>query len=61
MRTVSLDPRRLHGGDLVPLRRFDIIYVPKTGLAELADFMTELRNALPISFSYAFGGIAPIL
>jgi protein involved in polysaccharide export with SLBB domain len=60
MRTVNLDPRSAHG-DLVPLRRFDIVYVPKTGLAELADFMTQLRNALPVSFSYAFGGIAPVL
>jgi polysaccharide export outer membrane protein len=59
MRTVNLD-RALHGGsDLVPLRRFDIVYVPKTGLAELAAFMTQVRNALPIQFSYAFGGITP--
>ncbi|HEY1753631.1 MAG TPA: polysaccharide biosynthesis/export family protein [Caulobacteraceae bacterium] len=58
MRTVNLD-RALHGGtDLVPLRRFDIVYVPKTGLAELASFMTQVRNALPIQFSYAFGSVA---
>ena len=56
MRTVNLDARSTPH-DLVPLRRFDIVYVPKTGLAELADFMTQLRNALPISFSYAFGGV----
>jgi polysaccharide export outer membrane protein len=61
MRTVNLDkPFRDAGhADLVPLRRFDIIYVPKTGLAGVGDFMTQLRNALPISFSYAFGGLAP--
>ncbi|HZZ90315.1 MAG TPA: polysaccharide biosynthesis/export family protein [Caulobacteraceae bacterium] len=61
MRTVDLErPLKDAGGaaDLVPLRRFDIIYVPKTGLAEVADFMTTLRNALPISFSYAIGGLA---
>ena len=58
MRIVNLDPRTAR--DLVPLRRFDIVYVPKTGLAELADVMTQLRNALPISFSYAFGGVAPV-
>jgi polysaccharide export outer membrane protein len=59
MRTVDLD-RALHlraGAELVPLRRFDIIYVPKTGLAELSTFMTQVRNALPIQFSYAFGGV----
>jgi polysaccharide export outer membrane protein len=63
MRTVNLekalsDPA--HAADLVPLRRFDIVYVPKTGLAELADFMTLLRNALPMNFSYAFGSATPI-
>ena len=58
MRTVDLD-RPFHDGghaDLVPLRRFDIVFVPKTGLAEVGVFMTQLRNALPVSFSYAFGG-----
>jgi protein involved in polysaccharide export with SLBB domain len=61
MRTVNFDkPFRDAGhADLVPLRRFDIVYVPKTGLAEIGVFMTQLRNALPVSFSYAFGGVAP--
>jgi len=61
MRTVNFD-RPFHDAshsDLVPLRRFDIVYVPKTGLAEVGVVMTQLRNALPISFSYAFGGVAP--
>jgi protein involved in polysaccharide export with SLBB domain len=61
MRTVNFD-RPFHDpahSDLVPLRRFDIVYVPKTGLAEIGVFMTQLRNALPVSFSYAFGGLAP--
>ena len=56
MRTVDL--ARLQGGgpiDLVPLRRFDIVYVPKTGIGKIDDFMTGIRNALPIQFSYAFG------
>jgi protein involved in polysaccharide export with SLBB domain len=60
MRTVDL-ARPLKGGsldDLVPLKRFDIVYVPKTGLGELDDFMTGVRNALPIQFSYAFGNSA---
>jgi protein involved in polysaccharide export with SLBB domain len=48
--------------DLVPLRRFDVIYVPRTGLAEVADFMSQLRGALPVQFSYATAaGIAPAL
>jgi protein involved in polysaccharide export with SLBB domain len=58
MRTVNFDRPGVHT-DLVPLRRFDIIYVPKTGLAEIGVVMTQLRNALPVSFSYAFGGLAP--
>jgi protein involved in polysaccharide export with SLBB domain len=61
MRTVDLDHPLRGGGhpDLVPLRRFDIVYVPKTGLAEVGVVMTQLRNAMPISFSYAFGSVAP--
>jgi polysaccharide export outer membrane protein len=61
MRTVNFDKPLQSGGhaDLVPLRRFDIIYVPKTGLANIGVVMGQLRNALPISFSYAFGGLAP--
>jgi polysaccharide export outer membrane protein len=61
MRTVNLDRpfKDPAHSDLVPLRRFDIVYVPRTGLADVAAFMTQLRDALPISFSYAFGGIAP--
>ena len=61
MRTVNFD-RPLtdaNHADLIPLRRFDIIYVPKTGLAKIGVVMTQLRNALPISFSYAFGGLTP--
>ena len=62
MRTVDL----LHGVsdpghyDLVPLRRFDVIYVPKTGVGEVGDFVQQyIRNALPVSvgFSYASGGL----
>jgi polysaccharide export outer membrane protein len=60
MRTVDLGRAFRHGDappDLVPLRRFDIVWVPKTGLAGLATFMGQLRNALPIQFSYAIGGV----
>ena len=42
--------------DAVPLRRFDIIFVPRSSLAEVGVFMQSLREALPISFSYNLGG-----
>jgi protein involved in polysaccharide export with SLBB domain len=57
MRTVNLNQALAgeRGAELVPLRRFDIVYVPKTGLADLAAVMTQVRNALPVEFTYAFG------
>jgi polysaccharide export outer membrane protein len=42
--------------DLVPLRRFDVIYVPKTSLEEIASFVSQVRDALPVQFSYVIGG-----
>ena len=43
--------------DAVPLRRFDIVYVPRSGVAEVGLFMQQyLRDALPIQFSYAING-----
>jgi protein involved in polysaccharide export with SLBB domain len=39
----------------VPLRRFDVIFVPRNNLAEIGAFMTNLREALPVSFTYNFG------
>jgi protein involved in polysaccharide export with SLBB domain len=60
LRTVNFEhPDRSLRTDLVPLRRFDVVYVPRTGLAEVGDFMTQVRNALPLQFSYAFGGVTP--
>ena len=53
MRAVDLRPRR---GEVVALRRGDIIYVPRSTLGEVANFVTQFRNALPIGFSYAIGG-----
>lgn len=42
--------------DLVPLRRFDIVYVPRSGVAEAGLFMQQyFRDLLPIQFSYALG------
>ncbi len=58
MRTVDLERAFHHGDappDLVPLRRFDVVWVPKSRLGNAASFMTLLRNALPLQFSYAWG------
>ena len=45
------------GIDAVPLRRFDIVYVPRTGVAEVGLFVQQyLRDALPVQFSYAING-----
>lgn len=53
MRAVDLRPRR---GEVVALRRGDIIFVPRSNLGEVANFVSLFRNALPIGFSYAIGG-----
>jgi polysaccharide export outer membrane protein len=57
MRTVNLRQAiyRPGGADAVPLRRFDIVYVPKTSLQAIGDVVSEIRNALPIQFTYVFG------
>jgi polysaccharide export outer membrane protein len=46
------------GADLVPLRRFDIVYVPRSGVASAGVFVQQyFRDLTPIQFgfSYAFG------
>ncbi|TPW00882.1 MAG: polysaccharide export protein [bacterium] len=53
MRVVDLRPRR---GEVVALRRGDILYVPRSNLGELANFFTQVRNALPVGFSYSING-----
>lgn len=53
MRVLDLRPRR---GEVIAVRRGDILYVPRTTLGELANFFTQVRNALPIGFSYAING-----
>jgi polysaccharide export outer membrane protein len=59
MRTADLvrgiyDPAR---ADTVPLRRFDVVYVPRSGVSELGLFMQQyLRDLLPVQFSYAVNG-----
>ena len=37
----------------VALRRSDILYAPRTTLAELAVFFSQIRESLPVSFSYS--------
>jgi polysaccharide export outer membrane protein len=54
MRTADLSRAlKTPSADRVPLRRFDIVYVPRSGVGEVAAYMTVLRDALPVSFSYA--------
>ncbi len=53
MRAVDLRPRR---GEIVALRRGDIIFVPRSNLGEVANFVSLIRNALPVGFNYMIGG-----
>ncbi len=53
MRAADLRPRR---GEIIALRRGDIIFVPRSSLGEVANFIALFRNALPIGFNYAIGG-----
>ncbi len=44
-------------GDAVPLRRFDIIYVPRSTIAEIGVFVQQyLRDTVPVQFTYAVNG-----
>ena len=52
LRKGPVDPSRI---DVAPLRRFDVIYVPRTSVSEVGIWMQQyVRDALPIQFSYAF-------
>ena len=53
MRSIDLRERR---GEIVALRRGDVIYVPRSTLGELANFFTLVKAALPIGFNYTLGG-----
>ena len=48
--------------DLVPLRRFDIVYVPRTGLAGAGVFMQQIKDLIPgnAGFDYAVTNQAKI-
>ncbi len=57
MRTVDLHNAVFRASltDAVPLRRLDVIYVPRTGIASLGILVQALRNVVPVQFSYAIG------
>lgn len=38
------------------IQRGDIIFVPRSGLGELTAFFSQVRDAMPIGFSYALNG-----
>lgn len=53
LRAVDMRPRR---GEIIALRRSDILYVPRTTLAEVSFFFSQIRDALPIGFNYSING-----
>lgn len=53
MRVVDLRPRR---GEVVALRRGDLLFVPRSTLGELANFFTQVKAALPVGFNYTING-----
>ncbi len=60
MRTVNIGHglnRLPHYNDVIQLRRGDVIFVPKTRLAEIGLFVQSIRGVLPVDFnlSYQFG------
>jgi len=57
MRTVDLHKAVFSASvtDAIPLRRFDVIYVARTGLANIAFMVQALKNIVPVQFSYAIG------
>jgi polysaccharide export outer membrane protein len=59
VRTADLRKAAYHAltADAVPLRRFDIVYVPRTAIANIGLFMQQyFRDGLPIQFTYALNG-----
>ena len=56
MRTVKLGKGlRDPNADLVPLRRFDIVYVPRSGVANAGLFIQQyLRDLSPIQFGFSY-------
>ena len=48
--------------DLVPLRRFDIIFVPRTSLAQAGVFVKQIEDVIPgsVGFEYAITNTAKV-
>ena len=45
--------------DAVPLSRFDVVYVPRTNVADAGIFVEQyIRDLVPIQFSYALSPTA---
>jgi polysaccharide export outer membrane protein len=43
--------------DAVPLRRFDVVFVPRKAISEIGLFVQQyLRDPLPVQFSYVVNG-----
>ena len=53
LRALDLRPRR---GEVVALRRGDLIFVPRSTLGELSNFFTLVKAALPVGFNYTING-----
>ncbi len=55
-RTVDMLKGSTQGGaDLVPLRRFDLVYVPRSDIAEANLFLQQyFRDLIPISFGFSY-------
>ena len=53
LRAADLRPRR---GEVIALRRGDILFVPRSTLGEVANFVSQIKNALPVGFTYTLGG-----
>lgn len=59
MRTADLNQSLYQplGSQSVPLRRYDVIYVPRSTIANVGLFVQQyLRDAIPLSFSYSLNG-----
>ena len=59
MRLVDLGEAVRHAPsiDAVPLRRFDVVYVPRSAISNIGLFVQQyLRDVVPVQFSYAAGG-----
>lgn len=58
LRTVDLGSAVHHAPvpDSPPLRRFDVVFVPRSGIANVGLFVSQyLRDTVPVQFSYATG------